>query len=288
MADPIPDFTFDLVSGPTMTFVSGSISASAYLTSTGRLGFGLDTSTPSVDFAAMAQTASHIDSRNVDVWSSGSSNKDGTDVGGILISDHFLCAVIGSLRNFATSVSGTGAVLGPAAGQVGHPGILSFTTGTTVAARLSIFSYATSIVFGSGTYTTEACINIPTLSDATNRYVLYVGFGDTFGSVGDNADGAYFQYSDSGSLNWQIKTANAGVRTTVITSNVVSVGWVRLKVAVVNTTANFYINDIFVGTISTNVPSATGRECGIYVKLEKTLGTTARTLLLDYFKLSYT
>lgn len=288
MADPIPDFTFDLVSGPTMTFVSGSISASAYLTSTGRLGFGLDTSTPSVDFAVMSQTASHVDSHDVDVWSSESYSKVGTDVGGLLISDHFLCAVIGSLRNFATSVSGTGAVIGPGTGQVGHPGVLSFTTGTTLAARLSIFTYANSIVFGSGTYTSEACINIPTLSDATNRYVLYVGFGDSFGAAGDNADGAYFQYSDSGSVNWQIKTANDSVRTTVTTSTLVTTGWVRLKVQVVNTSANFYINDNFVGTISTNVPSTTGRECGMYVKMEKTLGLTARTLLLDYFKLSYT
>ena len=284
----IPDFTFDLVSGPTMTFVSGSISASAYLTSNGRLGFGMDSAVPSVDYAELSKSTLHVDSKNIDIISSGSSNQDGTGAGGLLFSEHFLSNTVASINNFTvTNVNGAGSVCTLVTGSAGHPGVIQITAGTTTTGRASINTLVNCIRFGSGSYNTEADIFVPTLSTPTNRYTLYFGFADNV-AAGDMINGAYFQYTNTASQYWQIKTANNSSRTTLDTSVVASIGWTKFRVEVRNdTSANFYINDILVGGIPLNIPSTVGREVGIIIKIEKATGATTSYVLVDYVKLAF-
>jgi hypothetical protein len=53
-------------------------------------------------------------------------------------------------------------------------------------------------------------ISVPALSDATDRWILTIGFGDVTNA--EQIDGAYFYYNDAESLNWQFKTSANSVR----------------------------------------------------------------------------
>ena len=237
-------------------------------------------------WAINAASASYVRGQNVDVWAV---SKTGTYAGGLLVSDHFIASTIALIDTFGTSVNGTSAAVTTAAGDIGHPGVVQLTTGTNAAGRASLLTSANGIRFGDGTYTMEAMILLPTTSTSTQRFTIYVGFGDNSGA-GDQVDGAYFQYTDATSNNWQIKTSSNSTRTTTTTSTgVVGNTWTKLKVVVADVQmAYFYVNDVLVGSINNNVPQGSGRETGIIFKIDKSVGTTARTLQLDYVKVSYT
>jgi len=235
--------------------------------------------------SSFATTASYIRGANVDIFQT---SKDGTSVGGLIVYEHFLAATTALINTFATTVNGTNAAGSLISSDIGHPGIVQLTTGTTATGRAMLNAFASSIRFGSGTYTAEAMILLPTTSNATNRYTLYIGFGDNAVS-GDMVDGAYFQYNDANSNNWQIKTSSNSVRTTTTTTvGIVGNTWTKLKVVVADVQlAYFYVNDVLVGSINNNVPQGSGRETGLIFKIEKSAGTTARTINIDYCKVTY-
>lgn len=230
-------------------------------------------------------SASYIPASGIDVFKS---TQDGTEAGGLLLAEHFLSPTTALINTFASTVSGTGTAITIVTGSVGHPGVIQQSTGTTASGRASTVSQATCILFGSGTYTFEAMVKLPILGEASQRYTYYVGFGGT-STAGDMVNGVYFQYIDSASTFWQIKTSTNSVRTTnTTTTTVVASTWYKLKIVVTDaTSASFYINDTLVGSISTNIPSAVTRETGIIVKIEKSNGTTASTSLIDYIKVAY-
>ena len=255
--------------------VSGSISspAEAFLTASW------------ASHSIFAATASYVRGENVDIFST---SKTGTGAGGLLLSTHFLSATTALIRDFATTVNGNGAAGSLVAGDIGYPGIVQLSTGTTATGRASLNTLINAIRFGNGTYTLETMMKLPTSSDPTNRYTLYIGFGDNTGA-GDMVDGAYFQYNDSNGNNWQIKAASNSTRTTTTTSTgIVGNTWTKLKVVVADVQmAYFYVNDTLVGSINNNVPQGSGRETGIIFKIEKSAGTTARTVQIDYCKVTF-
>jgi hypothetical protein len=74
------------------------------------------------------------------------------------------------------------------------------------------------------------------------------------------------------------------------TGTVVTAGqWYKLAVEVnaAGTLVTYYIDDVSVGTIATNIPTGVGRTFGPAVKIEKSAGTTARTFLIDYCQYFY-
>ncbi len=340
----IPDFLFDVVNGPTLTLLSGSVSSSMYMTDHGTIGFGAPGS-PSVDSSSFsvlagtssyftgstaiigtltssfvkadvisasgiytnafnatattmsvgyltvtqvingtAKSASYVPASGVDVFST---IRPGTGVGGLIFTEHFVAATTALMGNLSITTSGTSAAGTLVSGSSGHPGVFQFATGTTETGRAAIGCLANSILFGEGTYSVETSLYIPVLSTSAQRFTIYFGFGDNF-AAGDQVDGVYFQYIDSASPNWQIKTSNASTRTTTISSSVVTVGWTKLRVDVIGTaTANFFVNDVLIGSISTNIPTGRGRETSVVQKLEKSVGTTRSIMLSDYIKLAY-
>ena len=48
------------------------------------------------------------------------------------------------------------------------------------------------------------------------------------------------------------------------------------------TSVEYFINDVSVGTNTTNIPTTTGRECGVVLSILKSAGTTSRTLSVDW------
>ncbi len=75
----------------------------------------------------------------------------------------------------AVTSSGTGSTA-PSISTVDRLGILLSQTGTTATGRNSAVSTTNIVIFGGISFTYEAMVMIPTLSDATNRFQLILGF----------------------------------------------------------------------------------------------------------------
>lgn len=236
--------------------------------------------------ASFAATASYVKAKDVDIFQTAI---PGTSVGGLIIFEHFLSPTMSYIPNLNVVINGANANGSLLAGDIGRPGIVQLTTGTSTTGRASFNTSAAAIRFGNGSYTFETSIMLPKNSDSGNRYTLYIGFGDTQ-AAGDMVDGAYFQYNDANSNNWQIKAASNSVRTTTTTSiGIVGNTWTTLKVVVQDVQmAYFYVNDVLAGSINNNVPQGSGHETGIIFKIEKSTGTTARTVQIDYCKVTFT
>lgn len=202
----------------------------------------------------------------------------------------------------AATNSGSGAATSAQATDAGNRiGLVRMTTGTTATGRTAINSAASVIRLGGGETIYEAEVNVTTLSTGTERYQLLIGLFDGFTGV-NQTDAVYFLY-DEGQVStgsaaatyWQTCTANNSTRTfnTSITQTTVAAAtWVQLKI-VINAAGNsvgFYVNNTLISTHTANIPTSAGRETGFGLMLIKSVGTTARTVDVDWmaFGIDYT
>lgn len=167
-------------------------------------------------------------------------------------------------------------------------GFLQLTTSTTATGVGYILKPSSGILISSGTgvMVYESSILIPTLSDGTNNFRVYAGFGDVI-TNGPHTDCVCFKYQDTVSTNFLMESASNNSRTTTPTSIPVVANTIyklRIEVNNIGTRADFFINGANVGNLTTNLPIGAARQFGIVNKIEKTVGTTARTLQTSYVK----
>lgn len=187
---------------------------------------------------------------------------------------------------------GTGSSVAQVVADASHFGVIQFSTGTTTTG-FAAYGNSTYVVFGEnllggGVITYQCLINIPTLSDATNEYDIIAGMIDGTSTV--HIDGVYFKYDRNTSANWLRGSMNNSTATESDSGTAVATGWTTLKI-VVNagaTSVEYFVNGTSVGSNTTNIPSTAGREVGILWSIEKSAGTTARTMQLDYVKIDKT
>lgn len=170
----------------------------------------------------------------------------------------------------------------------GQAGIGSLDLGTGSTARSTIHRGGISVFFGGGVHVYETYVYIPVLSTVTDEYIFYTGFGDTNGS-GDMSDGVYFKYDRLTSVNWQMCTANGGAGNRTATASAVAVAaatWIKLRIEVnaAGTRVDYFINDTNVGNVSTNIPTTVARVSAPLMKAEKSAGTTATSILVDWIQ----
>ncbi len=186
---------------------------------------------------------------------------------------------------WTATVSGTGAAaaINTSAVTASHPGVVQLSTGTTATGRTALHLGTNGVTAGGAKIIFETVIQLSAVANGTESYTTRIGLGDATGA-GDNVDGIYFEYSQA-AANWQIKTSNNSARTTLDSGVAATVNWVKLRFEVNDdgTSANFYIDGISVGTITTNIPTSAARLSSPLYKIEKTLGITARLLHVDYF-----
>lgn len=192
-----------------------------------------------------------------------------------------------------SSITGTGAAVGMAnPGTLAEVGVASLTSGTTATGRAAVSSNLGSDHLGSGKLVFAAKVNVNTaLSTSTERFQVLAGLLTSV-SAANQTNGAYFLYDEGGtstgstaSPNWQLVTANNGVRTFLNSGIAVTLNaWFNLRVEIddLGSSAQFYINNSLVGTITTNIPTSTARLFGYGVYLQKSVGVTARTFLVDW------
>lgn len=176
---------------------------------------------------------------------------------------------------------------------VGRFGILNSGTGASNNAVGGIGSAneADSISFGSHRISTTAIVRIPTLSTATDRFIIEHGFSDN--RINVPTDGVLIQYShDINGGKWiglvyanSVLVASLDLGVTVAANT-----WYKLKTVVnVNRSVEFYIDDVSVGlTGISTAPDGTAsitRRCGFHCTIRKTAGTNTRNLYTDYINL---
>lgn len=184
---------------------------------------------------------------------------------------------------FSAAFSGTGAAGSTSvAGESSYPGIVRVETGTTTTGYGAFQTALDAFLLGGGAAIFEAVVRIPTLPTVAEAFAFRIGFGDNAG--GDMTDGVYFELTQADS-DWQCKTASNSTRTTYDTGQAAAANtWVRLRIEINadGSEANFYINGTLRATISTNIPTGSGREVGIVASIVKSAGTTERVAQMDY------
>jgi len=186
-------------------------------------------------------------------------------------------------QNWLTFNSGGSSGVTSVIGDEKHPSLSQFATGTTATGRAGQqWGSTANLMIGGGELMIESVLIVPTLSTSAQRFACRWGLGTS--QTGDHADGVYFEYDESVSANFRLKAANSSVRTTVDSGVAVPANtFFRLKIVINDTTnAQFYVNGVLVGTISTNLPSNTTLLLAI-VHIIKSVGTTSRTLQMDNF-----
>jgi len=139
------------------------------------------------------------------------------------------------------------------------------------------------IATGGGKMYFFASLKMATVPDGTDNFSIRTLLSNVAASE-DPTNGVYVELDRStyGDNNWRGRTANGGVRTTIDLGVTPVNGTYQRLGAVVNaaaTLATYLIDDVSRGTIATNIPT-TG--LSLISQIIKTLGTTARTVSLDY------
>ena len=178
------------------------------------------------------------------------------------------------------------------AGELDHPGIMQFGTGSsgTGLASLSSSNDTThGILFGGAAWINTTVVRVSTASGAPagQTFNVYTGFMDATTTL-NPSNGCFFRYTDS--LNggrWQGACRNAATESVCDTGTPTSVGgatWYTLKVAV-NAAATQAVFALYDGTnqyscsVSSNIPTSNRVSIGLGIR--KTAGTTARTADFD-------
>lgn len=202
--------------------------------------------------------------------------------------EDFICYDAGNTQGIYSMLNGgVGAGCNLRPGEAARPGQVLFDTGTTAAGYAYLLAFGAganvAALFGAGVWTWEGEIYIPTLSTAAEEFQLRFGWGDSAGA--DHTDGVYFQYLRTTSVNWLCCCANNSVRTKTDSGvAVAAASWLKLKIIVnaAGTAAMFYVNGTLVATVTTNIPTAAGRESALLQIILKSVGVTNRTFIMDW------
>lgn len=167
----------------------------------------------------------------------------------------------------------------------GYPGWCILQTTTNAAARAAITPVpGQGILLGYGAWTFDTIIRVPTLSDGTETFANYIGFGDS--ATGVPVDGVLFRYTHSvNSGEWECVTRANGVETASDSGVAVVAGTIARLGIVINaaaTSVTFTIDGTTVATNTTNIPTGAGRQTGLVWSIIKSAGTTNRRLDIDF------
>ena len=180
--------------------------------------------------------------------------------------------------NFQQVVSGTGAAYGFTTPQDGGVGWARCNMGTASNTRVFYgMNNLTLMRLDLGAVSFKARVRFEDLSDGTDAYTFRGGLLDN--NSGEAVDGAFFRYTHSvAGGNLQAVTRSNNTETAVDTGVTVAINTTyKLEVDVnsAGTSAEFRINGSSVATITTNIPTGSGRETGFGLLLLRSAGTAA-------------
>lgn len=167
-------------------------------------------------------------------------------------------------------------------------GSIQLTTGSTTSGLTTLMKGIASISFAIGnTIKLRMRSALETLSDATDEYRVWMGFGSSQTAVA-NSFGAFFRYNhNTNSGKWEAVTAD-GTETTSDTGIAGDLLYHIFEIRVNSdaTIITFYIDGNLVATHTTasghNIPDA-GDLMGLQFKISKVAGTTTRNIHMDWY-----
>ncbi|MCC6460470.1 MAG: hypothetical protein IT260_08370 [Saprospiraceae bacterium] len=160
------------------------------------------------------------------------------------------------------------------------------TTGTSATGNGSIGATSQYVRPTAFTYLTcSYSTYVDALSDGTNTYTTRIGWLNTAIPSGEPTHGVYFRYTDGVNAgNYQFVARSGGTETLINTGTAPTTSSASpqsLKVVIDPSGAQVegFIDGQSVGVITTNIPTSTN--LGHYAQIQKTAGTTTRTLYLS-------
>lgn len=195
---------------------------------------------------------------------------------------------------WAYQANGGGAAAQNGQPTAAHPGVRTLSTGTDTTGEAMMLRGTSSegtngnIVLGGGYHELNFVLNLSTLSTVSEEYTLWFGLGSGLEAFlthpGNYA--AVFRYLRTTSTDWQGITRSGGSTTTASGgSNVaVATGWNNFKMTInaAGTSVSFYVNGTLIGTSASNIPTSASNPISIGIVIQKSAGTTARTVDVDY------
>lgn len=175
----------------------------------------------------------------------------------------------------------------------GRPGIARLNTVTTTSAYAYLTSAADGLLLGYGATEFECAIRLSALSDATDTYRFQAGLFDGYGTA-SVTDGAFVLYSHGvNSGKFQFVTSSNSTQSTGDTGvTVAAATWYRIKVVVnaAGTSATATVMDgsgtsLGTATLTSNIPTGSGRQCGSGAQMVRSAGTTTRYADVDWHRL---
>lgn len=162
-------------------------------------------------------------------------------------------------------------------------GMARMSTNASATARCSLSTYSTAFALGIGTYDFTVKAKIDILSDGTNTFIVSLGMSNALSSNAQH--GLFFRYNQAASSNWILVRRVNNVETSEDTGIAVVAGtWYKLRVvSLPNLTEEAYINNT-----SLIVPAGTldsAEFYGFHTTILKSVGTTPRTIDVDYYHL---
>lgn len=192
-------------------------------------------------------------------------------------------------NGWTVSSSGAGAGTSSNAGLVAplRPGVIQSATGTTTTGRSAVHLGTNTVRIPpapNNWVDIELAVALSATNTANDQFVSRFGLGNNHAVDGEHSEAIMFRYSTV-STNWQCVTISGSSATVAATSvPVVPSFWYRLRIFANSTVARFWINDSFVASIATNIPTAA---LAPGAKIQKTLGGANRIHALDYFSLRF-
>lgn len=170
-------------------------------------------------------------------------------------------------------------------------GVVELNTSATTNGRITIGKPL--FVFGNGhTVIFRERIAMSNLSDGTNTFSVRQGFvtASVAGNASELSDGIFFRYTHSvNSGKWECVTRTSGVETATdsgISPSATVFDIMEIRINSNASSVGFYINGTLVATNTTNIPSAI--QLTYVTKIEKSAGTTARNVLVDWYDMVQT
>lgn len=197
------------------------------------------------------------------------------------IIDEFVVAVD---ARWSTLASGAGAGQTSASPTADHPGIFTYSTGTTTTGQAGYATgFSTTLILGGGTTHITIIVKVDALSTAGEEFLIRMGALNAATAPGT---GCWFEYDRLGvGANWLARTRDgSGALNTIDTGVAVDTGWHRFDIVVTQggtPAATFYIDGVQVATTTTAIPTTNLMGRGHYIV--KSAGTTARTMQIDYW-----
>ena len=188
----------------------------------------------------------------------------------------------------SSSTSGTGASNSSVASGQGERGVISSGTGTTTTGRAGVITGTNCFRFGGGTtYFRARCRFANGVPDGTESYTARIGFIDS--ASAESTNGVFFRVANGvNSVNWQLVSRDNSTESVTNSSvaQVTSGGQVlEFLINAAGTSIEGFIDGVSVGSaITTNIPTASGRETGCGFFILKSAGTTSRTIQVDYIE----